>query len=67
MTIPVGDSRRTVAEYKKDALDLANFYADKEGYPVLESTTEWDPDARAVSATVTVEVYDYFDDEEAHR
>ena len=67
VTIPVGDSRRTVAEYKTDALELANFYASKEGYPVIESTTEWDPDAREVSATVTVEVYAYFEDEEAHR
>lgn len=67
VTIPVGDSRLTVAEYRQDALDLANYYASKEGYTVVESTTEWDPNARAVSATVTVEVFDYFDDEEAPR
>lgn len=66
VTIPVGDSRRTVAEYKTDALELANSYVSKEGYQVVGSSTEWDPSAREVTATVTVEVFDYFDDEEVN-
>lgn len=65
--LPISDSSRTLGDYRLDALNLAQGYAEGEGLEMGTPYTEWDPAKRTMTAIVPVTVFDRFDDLEEEK
>lgn len=64
VSVPIGDSRRLLGEYRAEAENLVVQTASRFGYLALEVFTEHKPEERLIEGRAMVEVFDYFEDEE---